>query len=984
MTTGADWLRVKALFARALDVPEAERERWAADQCGDDADTLQELRSLLAAQSAPRGDFLSRGKHLFGPLFATPADGAQGPGAGARIGPYRLLREVGAGGMGRVFLAERADGQFTRNVALKLIRSEFGSPELLRRFLRERDTLARLGHPNIATLLDGGVENDLPYFTMEFVEGEPIDRWCDERTLDIRARVGLLIKICDAVQHAHRNLIVHRDIKPSNILVTAQGEPKLLDFGIAKPLASGDGGERTGTETNPMTREYAAPEQVLGEPVTIATDAYALGVLMYRLLTGRLPYRRAELGEIGWSKAIIEEAPEPLDQAIDRPRPANARAAAIAPDVARGMSKDALKRALRGDLERIVQRALAKVPEARYSTVGALADDLRAYLDGRALSGGTRRYRMRKFVQRHWLPLAAGATALLAIVVGAAGIAWEARQRERAAEDALREAKTTASVKDFLIGLFDAVDPHEAKGRNVSARELLERGKKDIDSRPPDDPVVKAELQAVLGRIDFHLGLHAEASELQRQAATSFEATGAHPLQLAEVELDRAETSLEAVDTKTAVSLLDAASVGLRAMPDAPVRDRIRLLTLRSTLAVTQRKFADAKREADAAVDLAHRPPVDDRLLAHALLLAGDAEWGLHALDPAEQHFREGLALAEKTEGREGLTVASLHRNLAIIAASRSHYADALAQVQSTFEIHTKILGPEHPQTLDDMVDIAQYEQHLGRYREAGELLKKTDALQRRTLGEDSPARAGTLVNLGVVLIYDGDLGGAERAFNDAIKIWEPRLGREFQGVQFAVGNLGHVHRLQGRLDEAEAEFTEVKRGFEKQGNKDDPELFYQLGELQRLRGHKDAAVELDRQAVGFAQAKEGEDSETTALAHRYLALALRDDGDAAGAEREFRAALTFFAAKFPSTGHPQTANVQLDLAQLLVADPPRHDEAQHLAEQATQIREHFFGNDDARTIAARTIAGRMAKGTAGVSTDSSSKQHARHSPQSG
>ncbi|HEV7491746.1 MAG TPA: tetratricopeptide repeat protein, partial [Rhodanobacteraceae bacterium] len=501
--------------------------------------------------------------------------------------------------------------------------------------------------------------------------------------------------------------------------------------------------------------------------------------------------------------------------------------------------------------------------------------------------------------------------------------------------------------------------------------------------RPPDDPIVKAELQAVLGRIDFHLGLHAEASELQRQAATSFAATGTHPLQLVEVELDRAETSLEAVDMKPAVSMLDAASAGLTAIADAPVRDHIRLLTLRASLAVTQRNFADAKREADAALDLARHPPVDDRLLAHALLLAGDAEWGLHALDPAEQHFRDGLTLAENTEGSEGLTVASLHRNLGIIAASRSHYADALAQVHATLDIHNKVLGPEHPQTLDDMVDIAQYEQHLGHYREARELLQKTDAIQQRTLGAESPSRAGTLVDLGLALIDDGDLDGAERAFNDAIRIWEPKLGRDFQGVQFAVGNLGHVHRLQGRLDEAEAELTEVKRTFEKQGVKDDPELFYQLGELQRLRGSKEAAVELDRQAVGFAQAKEGEGSETTALAHHYLALALRDAGDRLGAEREFRAALAYFSAMFPTTGHPQTANVQLDLAGLLAADATRHDEARQLAEQATQIREHFFGNGDSRTAAARVLASRIAQGSAGVSTDSPSKQRARHLPRS-
>ncbi|HSS07816.1 MAG TPA: serine/threonine-protein kinase [Rhodanobacteraceae bacterium] len=266
MSAPADWPRVKALFAQALDLPEADRARWIAEQYADDAATLAELRSLLAAQSGPHSDFLSEGGRLIAPALAARGIDGGGPAAGARIGPYRLLHEIGAGGMGRVFLAERADGQFNRQVALKVIRSEFASPELLRRFLRERETLARLAHPNIATLHDGGVtEDDAPYFTMEFVEGERIDRWCDERRLDVRARVGLVIKICDAVQYAHRNLVVHRDIKPSNIIVTPGAEPKLLDFGIAKPLATdAANGENTGTQAHPMTREYAAPEQVLG------------------------------------------------------------------------------------------------------------------------------------------------------------------------------------------------------------------------------------------------------------------------------------------------------------------------------------------------------------------------------------------------------------------------------------------------------------------------------------------------------------------------------------------------------------------------------------------------------------------------------------------------------------------------------------------------------------------------------------------------
>ena len=489
MSARSDWPRVKALFAAALDLPEAERDAWIAAQCADDADTFDEVRSLLAAHRESRSDFLSSGGRLIAPAFASAHAEAAGPGVGARIGAYVLLREIGAGGMGRVFLARRADGQFAQEVALKLIRSEFTSAELQRRFLRERETLARLAHPNIATLHDGGVADDeSPYFTMEFVEGERIDRWCDARRLDVRGRVALVVKICDAVQYAHGNLIVHRDIKPSNILVTAKGEPKLLDFGIAKPLAADTVvGDRTGTEVHPMTREYAAPEQVLGEPITVATDEYALGTLLYQLLSGHFPYRRAERGEIGWSKAIVEEPAEPIERAIDRPPRDGADAADIA--AARGVSVAGLKRALRGDLERVLQRALAKSPEARYPTVGAFAEDLRAHLEGRALSGGTRTYRLRKFVARHWLPLAAGATALLAIVAGAGGIAWEARQRQLAAESALHEAQTAAAVKDFVLGLFEKANPNATQGKVVTLRDAVDLGVQRLDRIPDDSRV---------------------------------------------------------------------------------------------------------------------------------------------------------------------------------------------------------------------------------------------------------------------------------------------------------------------------------------------------------------------------------------------------------------------------------------------------------------------------------------------------------------
>jgi serine/threonine-protein kinase len=495
-----DWSRVKDLFARALDEPPASRDDWVTTQCGSDQALLRELRSLLAAHAAPDTHRLGAViAPLLSPLLAEDDDAL----IDTRVGPYRILRLLGEGGMGRVFLAERADGQFRQNVALKLLRSGFESTEMHERFLREREVLARLSHPNIAPLHDGGVgAGGTPYFTLEYVAGDPITLWCDRHRLGLAARLKLLLKVCEAVQYAHRNLIVHRDLKPSNIFVSADGEPKLLDFGIAKSLDPGGDRGITQTRSQPMTREYAAPEQVLGEPITTATDVYALGVLMYELLSGRLPYARAERGESSWAKAIVEEVPEPFTRALDRPtirgedEPASPDAAS-----ARGTTLAFMRRTLRGDLDRIARRALEKAPEARYGSVGAFAEDLRAWLYGRALPGGSRRYRIAKYVRRHRFGAAMAALVFVLVVAGVGAVLYEARETAR-------QAQAVSAVKDFLLGLFTAGSPNEAKGRDIGVRELLERGRTQVDHNLATQPGVRAELQGVLGRIYFQLGLY--------------------------------------------------------------------------------------------------------------------------------------------------------------------------------------------------------------------------------------------------------------------------------------------------------------------------------------------------------------------------------------------------------------------------------------------------------------------------------------------
>jgi serine/threonine-protein kinase len=960
VSAAEDWQRLKALFHQALEQPADRREAWLQHACASQPQLLQNVRQLLAAREGAAPVLDGTVAMLLDPLLPAGDSSA----LAADTGPYRRIWLLGEGGMGRVYLAERSDGQFRQQVALKSIRTELVTPELRQRFLRERETLARLIHPNIAILYDGGVGGDgSPYFTLEYVDGEPIVRWCDKRRLDLRARVGLLLKVCDAVQYAHRNLVVHRDLKSSNILVTAGGEPKLLDFGIAK-LIAGAGGEAlaTLTDSRPMTREYAAPEQVLGEPVTTATDVYALGMLLYLLLCGRVPYRLAALGLGGWNKSILEEAAEPMALAVERAplavapmRDGAAVHATSTLDVAtiaaaRSLSPLGLRRALRGDAERIVQRALAKQPAARYPTVDAFAADLRAWLDRRAISGSTRSYRLRKVVRRHWLPLVAAAAFVVALLGSAVIVMGDARKIER-------EARTTAAVKDFLFGLFAAVDPQEAKGREITARQLLERGKANIDSHPPDDPVVKAELQAVLGRIDFRLGLYAQASDLQQQAAAGFGAAGGHALQQLRAELDHFATLEEIKDAQGAGAVLAQAQQHLAALAEAPAADRVRLLLARTQLAFDKRDVQGAKRDADAMLALARDARVDDDMLGSVLTTAGNVEWAGHALAAAEADYRDALAAAVHAEGADGLRVAALHHNLGIVLATRSRYSEALSETQQALAIDAKVLGREHARSVTNSAYIGLYSFHLGHFRQARDTLRRAAEQQRRQLGADSPVLAGTLINLGLAETEIPDLAAAQGTLTQALHIFESKYSRDYPGAQTALGDLAYVHMLQGQLDLAEREFAEIEANNATHKIDDDVTTYYWSGETARLQGDLATALRRDRHAVLSARKVNGEDSRQAAVAHHYLGMALRDSGDVAGAIREFRAALTSFAGYIPAADHPFAATTRLELARLLAGNADTRAEAMRLIAQVGDIRERYLGRDDPRTLDARQAA---------------------------
>jgi non-specific serine/threonine protein kinase/serine/threonine-protein kinase len=521
------WRQVKELFHAALEREPGERASFLGEACAGDNDVLALVQSLVAADEEA-SDFIA------GPAFVSldkVLSEAEEPPArlGQRIGSYEVVRELGRGGMGAVYLGVRADAQFDQRVAVKVVKRGMDTDFVLRRFTRERQLLASLDHPNIAKLLDGGVTADgLPYFVMEYIEGVPVNSYCDQRRLSVTARLELFRRICSAVQYAHKNLIVHRDLKPSNILVTADGTPKLLDFGIAKLLNAepdAEAAEQT-TGLRLMTPEYASPEQVRGQPVTTVSDVYSLGVLLYELLTGRRPERPRGQTSEDMPRAGYEQEPEKPSTAVGRTDAAaptddkQARHTLSLKTVAtaRGIEPGRLRRALAGDLDRIVLMALRKEPERRYASAEQLSEDIRRHLEGLPVTAqrDTFSYRGAKFIKRHKAGVIAASLAALALAAGVAAISWEAHvaRAERAkAERRFNDVRQLAN--SFLFELHDAIKdlPGATPARNLLVKRALEY-LDGLYQEATNDSALQRELAAAYEKVgdlqgktlDFNMG----------------------------------------------------------------------------------------------------------------------------------------------------------------------------------------------------------------------------------------------------------------------------------------------------------------------------------------------------------------------------------------------------------------------------------------------------------------------------------------------
>ena len=793
------------LLEEAARLAPTARERFLQGSCGDDEALLAELYSLLEVLDESKG-FLETG---------------ESPASVQVVGPYTLGRVLGAGGMGTVYLGERSDGEFERKVAVKLIQSGLPTPDILRRFHREKRVLARLDHPNIARLLDGGATPDgRPYLIMEYVEGEPIDRYCDARRLPIRDRVSLVRSVGFAVDHAHQQRVVHRDIKPANVLVDRNGAPKLLDFGIAKVMASTDPVDETHTGFQRLTPRYASPEQVLHLDVTPASDVYSLGVLLYELITGGGPYE-AEGPAIELSEAVVRMAPV-------RPSARAVRASAHVLVARRETSSASLAGAIRGDLEHIVLQCLAKEPEDRYPTAADFARDLSRWLDSEEVQARpeTLRSRAKRLLRRH--PLTS--------------YFREGRAR--------RESKGQKQLAETIAGLLEdvlsSVDPTLAQGRDVQLlRSVLDVTAKRVSLEIDADTLIAARLHTTIGTTYQAIGAYDVAEMHLRNGLEARRRAGAGPLELAQSHVHLGATLRElsrypeAVDHfRRALAILEQLSPPDR-LQEALTRDHLgRALEILG-------HDEEAEGELRAAVEIGTEALGRENLDVIRFVCS------LARFLTTRDRPEEARTLAE--ENVACARVAGDEPSLGLALVTHGFYLNWVRSFEEAEPVYReglalreKIYGENHPFVANTQVDLATVLESLSAFDEAESLYLRALETNRTCSGPRSLDVGTKLNNVGGLMRKVGRLEEAQVYLEEALSIYREQLGDSHLWGVIVRTNLGATLLARGEFQRAEEELSEAESRIDGRWDED----YYRVGLLRSLRGAALAGLELNEEAA--------------------------------------------------------------------------------------------------------------------------------------
>jgi serine/threonine protein kinase len=868
------WDQAKEILALAFEQSAEERSTFVRKACGGNARLLSEVESLLShydsadslLENSPAANVRS-----FLPVAMT----------GKRIGAYRIIREIGQGGMAVVYLGERDDQNYRKQVAIKMVKPGIGTEQVLQRFRNERQTLAALDHSNIVKLLDGGsTEEGVPYLVMDYVEGLPIDQYCDRHKLSIADRLQLFSKVCAAVQYAHQNLVVHRDLKPGNILITGEGSPRLLDFGIAKlldpkflqaPLV-------TRVEARPMTPEYASPEQVRGDPITSATDVYSLGVLLYEILTGRHPY---EVHDSSWQeieRLVCEDDPPRPSTRVSTDQDSKTTAEV------RMAEPRQLVKLLRGDLDWITMKALEKEPGRRYASVSELSADLGRYLSHEPVSArpSSTTYRAQKYIRRH--PVGVAVAAGLVLLLAGFAIMQSVQLRR-----ITRERDRANRVTEFMEGMFKVSDPSEARGNSITAREILDKASKDIDTGLAKDPELQAQMIHVMGDVYRDLGLFPRAQVLYQRSA----------------DIRRQVLGPENADTLRSVD--DLAWV-LNQEGQAAKAEQLQ----RETVATRQRVFG--KQNLDTLKSMSNLAWTLDREGHYA---------------EAEKLEREVLDVRQRLTKEGDQSTAATMNNLAATLGHEGHFAEAEKLKRETLDLRLRILGPEHPDTLTSMNNLSYTLQQEGHYADAEKLERETLDLQRRILGPEHPDTLRSMNNLADDLVHESRTAEAEQLQRDALAIKQRVLGPEHQDTLWAIQDLALNLQGQGRYSEAEKLQRQTFAIQQRVLGPDRPNTLATMSNLAatlNAEGQHSGAEKLQRQTLECMLRVLGPQHPDTLRTTDELAETLEREGHYEEAEKLTRETLET-QRRVLGPDHPDTANTAYDLACML-ADTGHNDEA--------------------------------------------------------
>jgi eukaryotic-like serine/threonine-protein kinase len=857
---------------------QSARESFLKQKCGDDKELFDEVISLISADekqhsifSGSAGDYIAiNDANLDGKTF----------------GSYRTIKQIGSGGMGSVYLAERIDGHFEQKVALKIVKPGMNSNEIIRRFEDERQILARLQHPNIARLLDGGIsESGLPYFTLEYVEGKPITNYCDENNLTIEERLELFKKVCEAVLYAHQNLVIHRDIKPGNILVQEDGTVKLLDFGIAKVFEEDDDQKfvtRTGMRV--MTPEYASPEQVRGEPVSTATDIYSLGLILYQLFTGCPPYEVTSTSALEMERIICLTEPQKpstmITKSLSSASDNNQKSSPEFISRKRKTTIAKLKKRISGDLDNICLMAIRKEPERRYSSIAQFITDIDNHLTGIPViaRNSTVSYRTKKFIQRHKAGVVVAASAVLIVAILTTVYFMQlAEERDKAQ----LEAEKSKKVSEFLTGIFQLSDPEYSKGESITARELLDNGVKRIESELSDQPEVLANMLGVMGNVYKNLGLYPNALILLQRAYSIN------------------DSLLGSGSPETAKSLNDLAGINFAMGDYGPAIEKFN-----KAIAIRKNIYGEESLEtAESKNDL-------------AMVLREEGNY-----EEAEILLNASLSVRKKILSSGSPEVAQSMNNLGLLKDDLGKYDEAKELFEESLKIKEKLYGKIHPSVTETMGNLAFLLRQMGEYDEASKLFNETLEIDKKLFGDIHPAISTDLYNIASITALIGDLNSAEKLYTEVLELDKKLLGEEHPYIALDLNNLAGILSDKGEFERAEDIYKESLAMNRKIYGDEHPEVATSMSNLGVMynRWRKLSLAEpLLKSALDMRTKLLGKNHPNTVTSVNIYAALLSSMKKYNEAVEYYRESLSL-RIQMLGEDHPQTANAFIGLGSVLI-----------------------------------------------------------------